>query len=77
MFYGIFSALFVGGIVGVLAEKFGFARNGYIVSAALGIGGAMILTLGPFLLGFNLGYSRGVTSAVGAVALLVLASRRR
>ena len=77
MVYGIFSALFIGGLIGVLTEKLGLTRNGYIVSVALGIGGAMILTFGQLLLGFNFGFSRAVTSAIGAGGLLFIASMRR
>ncbi len=77
MVYGIFSALFIGGLIGVLSEKLGLTRNGYIVSAALGIGGAMILVFGQLLFGFSLGFGRALTSAIGASAMLLIASMRR
>ncbi|MEM7547431.1 MAG: hypothetical protein AAF367_18025 [Pseudomonadota bacterium] len=77
MFYGLFSAVFLGGAVGALSERFGFTRNGYVVSIAIAIGGAMILWFVQFLLGLNLGLGRGMTSIVGSVGLLFLSSMRR
>ena len=77
MFYGLFSALLVGGGVGALAERLGLVRNGYVVSIALGVGGAMLLSFAQTILGISLGFGRGVTAAIGAGALLFLAKMRR
>ncbi len=77
MFYGVFSALILGGATGAAAERFGFTRNGYIVSMALGVGGAVILWFAQGFLGIGLGLGRAGTSIIGAVALLVIASLRR
>lgn len=77
MFIGLFSALFVGAAVGALAERLGLTRNGYVVSIAIAVGGAIILTFSQVILGFGLGFGRGMTAAVGAGAALFLASMRR
>lgn len=77
MFYGLFSAVFLGGLIGILSERFGFTRNGYVISVAIAIGGAILLWFIQFILGLNLGLSRGMTSLVGSVGLLFLSSMRR
>lgn len=71
--FGLITALILGGGTGFVAERFGLARNGYVVSIGLGIGGAIGLWFLQGLFGVSLGLSRGMTSVVGAIVLLVLA----
>ncbi|MEM7522521.1 MAG: hypothetical protein AAF360_01930 [Pseudomonadota bacterium] len=76
MFY-LFGAVFVGGLTGYLSERLGFTRNGFIVSIALGVGGAVSLWFIQAFIGIGLGLGRALTSVVGAAGLLFLASMRR
>ena len=75
--FGLIAALVFGGGTGWLAEKFGFVSNGYVVSVGLGIGGAVALWFLQGFLGIGFGFSRNVTSIIGAVVLLLLAKNRR
>ena len=77
MFYAMFSAVFLGGAVGAFAEYFGFARNGYVVSVAVAVGGAVILVFAQSILGVGLGVGRAGTSLIGAGGAPFLASMRR
>lgn len=77
MIYGMFAALVLGAATGAASERFGFTRNGYVVSMALGVGGAIILWFCQGLLGIGLGFGRAGTSIIGAVGMLFLASLRR
>ncbi|MEM7269385.1 MAG: hypothetical protein AAF401_09040 [Pseudomonadota bacterium] len=77
MIFAFFGALVLGAATGAASERFGFTRNGYIISMALGIGGAMLLWFAQALLGLSLGLSRPLTSIVGAAALLFLNNVRR
>ena len=77
MFFGVLGAMIVGGATGWGAERFGFVSNGYLVSIALGVGGAMILWFVQGFFGIGLGLGRAMTSVVGAGAMLFLAGRRR
>lgn len=73
----IFSSLLVGAAVGALAERLGLVRNGYVLSIIIGVGGAMVLSFGQYVLGFHLGFGRGMTAALGAGAALFIANMRR
>lgn len=73
----ILLAMILGGVTGVLAERFGLVRNGYVVSVALGVGGAMMLWFAQAALGIGLGLGRAGTAVAGAALLLFLASLRR
>ena len=75
--FGLMAALILGGGTGLLAERFSLVSNGYVVSICLGIGGAVALWFLQGFFGFNLGFSRGVTSILGAISLLFLAKLRR
>lgn len=70
-------AMILGGVTGLVAERFGLVRNGYIVSAGLGVGGATMLWFAQAALGVGLGLGRAGTSIAGAALLLFLASLRR
>lgn len=75
--FHFFGAVIIGTLIGYLAEKFNFTRNGVIVSIALAVGGAMILTFSQSFLGIGLGLGWPATSATGAVALLAINAFRR
>ena len=75
--YHFFGAIIIGALIGYMAEKFNFTRNGIIVSIALGVGGAMLFSFAQAFLGIGLGLGRHATSAVGAVLLLAIAAFRR
>jgi len=75
--YHFFGAIIIGALIGYMAEKFNFARNGIIVSIALGVGGAMLLSFSQRFLGIGLGLGSPATSAIGAVALLAINAFRR
>ena len=76
MFY-IFGAVVIGGIIGYAAERMQLTRLGFVVAIAVGVGGAILFSLAQYMLGLGLGLSRGMTSVVGAVALLFIANMRR
>lgn len=77
MAYAMFSALILGAAVGAFAEYFRFTRNGYVVSVALGVGGAVIFWFAQGLLGIGFGFGRAGVSILGAAAMLLFASFRR
>ncbi len=73
----IFVAVLLGGLTGFLAERFGLTRNGYVVSVALGVGGATLAWFLQYFLGVGFGLSRAMTSILGAAAMLALTAFRR
>ena len=75
--FGLMAALIFGGGTGFAAERFGFVSNGYVVSIALGIGGAVALWFLQGFLGLGLGFGRALTSIIGAVALLLIAKMQK
>lgn len=75
--FGMFGAIIIGGATGFAAERFGFTRNGYLVSVALGVGGAVGLWFLQGFLGLGLGLGRALTSVVGAAALLFLSGMKK
>lgn len=74
---GIFVAIFVGGVVGWLAERFRLSFLGYPVAVGLGVGGAVLLLFAQMIFGVHLGFGRGLTAAIGAAALIFIANQRR
>lgn len=73
----VFGTILVGALIGLAAERLRMTRNGYVVSIALGVGGAMLLWFVQYVFGIRLGVNRALVSALGAVVLLFLAGRRR
>lgn len=65
-------AVLIGGSVGWLAERSRLVRNGVVASAAIGVGGSVILFLLADLFG-AIPVWRVVWSAIGAVAALAAA----
>lgn len=73
----IFGAVVIGGIIGYASERMQITRLGFVVAIAVGVGGAILFSLGQYMLGLGFGLSRGMTSVLGAVALLFIANMRR
>lgn len=73
----IFVAVLLGGLTGFLAERFGLVRNGYVVSVALGVGGATMAWFAQYALGLGFGFGRAMTSILGAGLMLLVAAMRR
>lgn len=75
--FGLFGALIIGGMTGFASERMELTRNGYIVSVAMGIGGAVGLWFLQRILGFGLGFGLALTSVAGAALMLFLAELRK
>ena len=75
--FGLLGAIVIGGLTGVIAEYLNLTRNGVVVSAAIGAGGAVVLWFVLGLLGMSFGLGRGAISFIGAAGLLFLAGKRR
>lgn len=73
----ILASLILGAATGAFAEYFRFTKNGYVLSIAIGVGGAVILSFTQSLLGIGLGLGRAATAIVGAVGALLLTTLRR
>lgn len=71
MFF-ILQAVAIGWIAGWVAERLAIARNGKLISVALGVGGAVLASLAYRFFGIGIG-SGGATAAIGALALIWLA----
>lgn len=69
--------LIIGAAVGALAERFGLVRNGYVVSIALALGGAVLLWFIQGVIGLRLGYGQFATSVIGGAGMLLLAKLTR
>lgn len=70
-------AIILGGATGYVAERMGLARNGYVVSIVLGVGGAVVFWFAQAFFGLGLGFGRALTAIIGAAAMLALAGLRR
>ena len=73
LFFGMLTALILGAATGAFSEYFRFTRNGYVVSIAIAVGGAVILFFAQKVLGLGLGFERAGTAIIGAVAALFIA----
>ena len=80
-FFAFFGSLMIGGIVGYLSEKWGFAQNGVLRSIIIALGGVILLFMARVM--FNLSFgSPGFDAIIGGAGALLLipteaASRRR
>jgi uncharacterized membrane protein YeaQ/YmgE (transglycosylase-associated protein family) len=75
--FSLFGTLLIGAMTGYASERMELTRNGYIVSVALGIGGAVGLWFLQRVLGLGLGYGLALTSVIGAALMLFLAQLRK
>lgn len=71
MFATIMGTVVIAGIVGYLAEKSGFTRNGYLQSIIICVGGAFLFYFVRLMFGIGFG-SAGVNAIVSSVGALVI-----
>lgn len=70
-FFAFFGSLMIGGIMGVLFEKWGITRNGVIPSILLALGAVIVLFMIRVMFHLSFG-SPGIDAIIGASAALVL-----
>ncbi|NSX53949.1 hypothetical protein [Parasulfitobacter algicola] len=81
-FFSFFGSLMIGGIVGVLFEKWGITHNGFIASVIISLGAVILLFMIRVMFDLSFG-SPGIDAIIGASAALILipteaaANRRR
>ena len=71
MFPTIMGTVVIAGIVGYMAEKSGFTRNGYLQSIIICVGGAFLFYFVRLMFGIGFG-SAGVNAIVSSVGALVI-----
>lgn len=71
MFPTIMGTVVIAGIVGYVAEKSGFTRNGYLQSIIICVGGAFLFYFVRLMFGFGFG-SPGVNAIVSSIGALVI-----
>ena len=71
MFPTLIGTVVVAGIVGYLAERSGFTRNGYIQSIIICVGGAFLFYFLTLMFGISFGRP-GVNAIIASVGALVI-----
>lgn len=71
MFPTLIGTVVVAGIVGYLAEKSGFTRNGYLQSIIICVGGAFLFYFVTLMFGLSFG-KPGINAIVASVGALVI-----
>jgi len=71
MFATIMGTVVIAGIVGYVAEKSGFTRNGYLQSIIICVGGAFLFFFVRLMFGIGFG-SAGVNAIVSSIGALVI-----
>jgi uncharacterized membrane protein YeaQ/YmgE (transglycosylase-associated protein family) len=71
MFLTLMGTVVIAGIVGYLAEKSGFTRNGYLQSIIICVGGAFLFYFVRIMFGIGFG-SPGVNAIVSSIGALVI-----
>jgi uncharacterized membrane protein YeaQ/YmgE (transglycosylase-associated protein family) len=71
MFVTLMGTVVIAGIVGYLAEKSGFTRNGYLQSIIICVGGAFLFYFVRVMFGIGFG-SAGVNAIVSSVGALII-----
>ncbi|MEO9573205.1 MAG: hypothetical protein ABJ263_12010 [Tateyamaria sp.] len=71
MFPTIIGTVVIAGIVGYLAEKSGFTRNGILQSIIICVGGAFLFYFVRLMFGFGFG-SPGLNAIVSSVGALII-----
>jgi len=71
MFLVLMGTVVIAGIVGYLAEKTGFTRNGYLQSVIICVGGAFLFYFGRIMFGFGFG-SPGMNAIVSSIGALII-----
>ena len=80
-FFAFFGSLMIGGVMGVLFERWGLTHNGVIPSVLIALGAVIVVFMARVMFHLSFG-SPGVDAIIGAAAALVLiptewANRRR
>ncbi len=71
MFPTIMGTVVIAGIIGYLAEKSGFTRNGYLQSIIICTGGAFLFYFVRLMFGIGFG-SPGINAIVSSVGALIV-----
>ena len=71
MFPTIMGTVVIAGIVGYVAEKSGFTRNGYLASIIICVGGAFLFHFLRLMFGVGFG-SPGLNAIVSSIGALVI-----
>lgn len=79
MFPTIMGTVIIAGIVGYLAERSGFTRNGYLQSIIICVGGAFLFYFVRLMFGIGFGSSglNAIVSSVGALVIVPFHWRRK
>jgi uncharacterized membrane protein YeaQ/YmgE (transglycosylase-associated protein family) len=71
MFVVLMGTVVIAGIVGYLAERSGFTRNGYLQSIIICVGGAFLFYLVRVMFGIGFG-SAGLNAIVSSIGALII-----
>jgi len=71
MFPSIMGTVVIAGIVGYVAEKSGFTRNGYLASIIICVGGAFLFYFLRLMFGIGFG-SPGLNAIASSIGALVI-----
>ena len=71
MFLQLFGTVVIAGIVGYVAEKSGFARNGYLPSIIICVGGAFLFFFIRIMFGFHFG-APGIDAIISSIGALII-----
>jgi len=79
MFPTIMGTVVIAGIVGYVAEKTGFTRNGYMQSIIICVGGAFLFYFIRLMFGIGFGSAglNAIASSVGALIIVPFHWRRK
>lgn len=70
-FFAFFGALMIGGVVGVLSEKWDLTHNGILASIIISLGGVILLFMARVMFGLSFG-APGVDAIIGGAGALLL-----
>ena len=80
-FFAFFGSLMIGGVMGVLFERWGLTHNGVLPSVLIALGAVIVVFMARVMFHLSFG-SPGIDAIIGAAAALILiptewAQRRR
>ena len=80
-FFAFFGSLLIGGVMGVLFERWGLTHNGVLPSVLIALGAVIVVFMARVMFHLSFG-SPGIDAIIGAAAALILiptewAQRRR
>lgn len=70
-FFAFFGSLMIGGVMGVLFERWGFTHNGVLPSVLIALGAVIAVFMLRVMFHLSFG-SPGVDAIIGAAAALIL-----